>query len=76
MKALIACLLLAGCGTSPIDMRDVTITYKPTGDHPGEAGSSRTNGASWERWVDHPTYILLHKDGAVIRMPEGVKGGQ
>lgn len=71
MKALILCLLLAGCGASPIDMRDVTITYKASADW-----NDRTNHAAWEYWADHPTYILLHKDGAVIRMPEGVKGGQ
>lgn len=70
MKYLL-CLLLAGCSVTPIDMSEYTITYRASADVP-----DRHNGASLERWADHPTYILFHKDGAVIRMPDGVKGGQ
>lgn len=69
---ILAVLTLAGCASqSPINMQDVTITYKArAGEHPGEAQHDANNGASWEYWADHPTYILMGVSGTVPKLGE------
>lgn len=65
-----AILALAGCASEPpINWKEwkesITITYKASADWP-----DRQNGASWEYWNDHPTYILMGKDGTVPKLVE------